>query len=317
MEQVTAILRLMRPGDWMKNVFVLIAPLFWLAREVAHGGPPDVGDKPWGIFVAFAAFCLVASGTYCINDAIDAEQDRQHPVKRHRPVASGQISPATAVMFGIALMGAAVGLAATVRIALVLVVVAYLALQVAYNLALKRVAILDITTIAAGFGLRAAAGALAIGVALSVWLVLCVFFLCLFLGFIKRTCDLVRAEQAGSSWRSSAGYGDRAELNLLIAMSATLTVVMYVSYTLSSHAVGIFGPRAYGMALLTPLVLAAIHRFWRRANRGLSDSPLAALREDRVVLACVGLFALLLAVILFSEQANWALETLFQTEDVA
>lgn len=317
MRQATAILRLMRPGDWTKNVFVLIAPLFWLAREAAHGGPPDVGDKPWGIFAALVAFCLVASGTYCINDAIDAEQDRQHPVKSRRPVASGQISPATAVAVGFVLMGAAIGLAATVRIALVLAVVAYLALQIAYNLALKRVAILDITTIAAGFGLRAAAGALAIGVALSVWLVLCVFFLCLFLGFIKRTCDLVRAEQEGSSWRSSAGYGDRAELNLLIAMSATLTVVMYVSYTLSAHAVGIFGPRSYGMALLTPLVLAAIHRFWRRANRGLSDSPLAALREDRVVLACVGLFVALLAVILFSEQAKWALETLFLTEDVA
>ncbi|MFM7052094.1 MAG: UbiA prenyltransferase family protein [Planctomycetota bacterium] len=314
---MAAILRLMRPGDWTKNVFVLIAPMFWLARELAQGDKVELGTKSWGIFVAFASFCLVASGSYCINDAIDAPQDRGHPVKRRRPVAAGEVSAPFAIGLGVALIGAAIGLASTVRIALVLSVLAYIALQAAYNLALKRVAILDITTIAAGFGLRAAAGALAIGVSLSVWLVLCVFFLCLFLGFIKRTCDLVRAAQEGSSWRSSAGYGDPAELNLLIAMSATLTVVMYVSYTLSPHAIGIFGPRAYGMALLTPLVLAVIHRFWRRANRGLSDSPLAALREDRVVLACVGLFALLLGVILFSEQAKWALEMLFQPEDIA
>ena len=321
MPRLLDIFKLCRPADWSKNSFVLIAVVFWLAHYV---GSTDVGstdhaslsyqeihDRLMATLCAFASFCLVASGSYCINDAMDAAKDRAHPVKCRRPVASGAVSPSTAIVSGIALIAGAFALASTVRLALVAAVGIYIVLQVAYNGGLKRVAILDVTTIATGFALRAAAGALAIGAALSVWLVLCVFFLCLYLAFIKRTCDLVAAQAQGSAWKSSAGYDDRNELNWLLGVSATLTLVMYVSYTLSEHATQLFGPRAYGMALLTPLVLGCIHRFWRRANRGGSDSPLSALRDDKVMLACALLYLALLLVVLFVPSVSWALGTLF------
>ena len=256
----------MRPGDWTKNSFVLLACIFWAANAVRTEGTDEVVSRGLDALRAFAAFSLAASGFYAINDAIDAEKDRQHPVKSRRPVASGAVSRGFAVGLGVVLEVCALALAATLSKELVAAVALYGVLQLFYNLKLKRVPVVDVTTIATGFALRAAAGAVAIDVRISVWLVLCVFFLCLYLGFIKRMCDLVSAERAQSAWKPSADYRGRDELQWLLGISAVMTVLMYLSYALSDHAQTLFGPRATGLALLTPLVLIAIHRFWRRAN---------------------------------------------------
>jgi decaprenyl-phosphate phosphoribosyltransferase len=310
------IIRLVRPGDWTKNSFVLLAFVFWAANAVRTQESAVVEGKAGAAMLAFAAFCLVASGFYCLNDAIDAEKDRRHPVKARRPVASGAVPVGAAVGLGVLLFGAALAVSSAVDRGLVWSVALYGLLQVGYNLGLKRVAFVDVLTIATGFALRAAAGAVAIDVRISVWLVLCVFFLCLYLGFIKRMCDLVAAERAGSDWRPSASYRGREELQWLLGVSAVMTTLMYLFYALSEHAQAIFGSRATGLALLTPLVLAAIHRFWRRANEGSSDSPLDALRSDRVVLASILLFIVLLGVILFAPQATAALDAVFLKQQV-
>ena len=305
------LIRLMRPGDWTKNSFVLLAFIFWLANAVRTQQTEAAGAKATAAALAFAAFCLVASGFYAINDAIDAEKDRAHPVKCRRPVASGSVSVGAAIGFGVLLVAAAVGVALSVSHALLAAIALYAVLQVAYNGGLKRVAVVDVLTIATGFALRAAAGAVAIEVQISPWLVLCVFFLCLFLGWTKRMCDLVSAERAGSAWKCSADYRGRDELQWLLGVSAVVTVLMYLSYTLSAHTWQLYGPRAYGLAMLTPLVLLAIHRFWRRANDGSSDSPLDALRSDRIVLASIVLFFALLGVVLFVPAAADALNRVF------
>ena len=301
----------MRPGDWTKNSFVLLAFIFWAANAVRTEGTDEVVSRGLDALRAFAAFSLAASGFYAINDAIDAEKDRQHPVKSRRPVASGAVSRGFAVGLGVVLEACALALAATLSKELVAAVALYGVLQLFYNLKLKRIPVVDVTTIATGFALRAAAGAVAIDVRISVWLVLCVFFLCLYLGFIKRMCDLVSAERAQSAWKPSADYRGRDELQWLLGISAVMTVLMYLSYTLSDHAQSLFGPRATGLALLTPLVLIAIHRFWRRANEGSSDSPLDALRSDAVVLSAILLFVALLGVVLFVPQAATALDGVF------
>ncbi len=310
------IIRLVRPGDWTKNSFVLLAFVFWAANAVRTQESAVVEGKAGAAILAFVAFCLVASGFYCLNDAIDAEKDRRHPVKARRPVASGAVPVGAAVGLGVLLIGAALAVSSAVDRGLVWSVALYGLLQVGYNLGLKRVAFVDVLTIATGFALRAAAGAVAIDVRISVWLVLCVFFLCLYLGFIKRMCDLVAAKRAGSDWRPSASYRGREELQWLLGVSAVMTTLMYLFYALSEHAQAIFGSRATGLALLTPLVLAAIHRFWRRANEGSSDSPLDALRSDRVVLASILLFIVLLGVILFAPQATAALDAVFLKQQV-
>ncbi len=305
------ILRLARPGDWTKNSFVLLAFIFWAANAVRTGETSAIGGKAACAALAFAAFCLVASGFYAINDAIDAEKDRGHPVKCRRPVASGAVSRGTAVAMGVVLVVAALATAYSVSKALMAAIAFYAALQLAYNWGLKRIAVVDVMTIATGFALRAAAGAVAIEVQTSPWLVLCVFFLCLFLGCTKRMCDLVSAERAGSAWRCSAEYRGRDELQWLLGVSAVVTTLMYLSYTLSAHTWALYGPRAYGLAMLTPVVLLAIHRFWRRANDGSSDSPLDALRNDRVVLGSIVLFFALLGVVMFVPQAAEVLDRVF------
>jgi len=312
--QLRDIIKLARPGDWTKNSFVLLAFIFWAANAVRTQTTDAITEKAIAAALAFAAFCCVASGFYCINDAMDAEKDRQHPVKCRRPVAAGRISRATAIGIGVVLVALACVLSFLVSKMLAVAVVVYAVLQLGYNGGLKHVAFVDVATIATGFGLRAAAGAIAIGVPISVWLVLCVFFLCLYLGFIKRMCDLVSAERAGSAWKSPAGYRGREELQWLLGISAVMTVSMYLSYTLSEHAWNLFGPRATGLALLTPFVLIAIHRFWRRANEGSSDSPLDALKSDRVVLISILLFVGLLGVVLFAPSAGTMLERVFLTQ---
>lgn len=291
---IGAILRLMRPGDWVKNVFVLPALVFALPNQLS---PIDAGDQMavpallLATAVAFVAFCLLSSGFYCINDVVDVAEDRLHPVKRSRPVASGAVPVPVAMAVGVGSCGAALLLGFLVNAALGFTLVAYAVLQILYNLKLKRVIFVDVVAVAIGFGLRAAAGAVAIEVQISVWLLLCVFFLCLYLGFIKRLCDLTSAERAGGDgWHAPAGYDDRIELNWLLGISAVLAVVAYLMYAMSPHARQLFGIKAVGLALLIPLVVITIHRFYRRAMRGLSDSPLAALRGDRAVLASIVLF---------------------------
>jgi decaprenyl-phosphate phosphoribosyltransferase len=287
---VRAWLRLARPGDWAKNVFVLLALVFWLPNNI-HAEQGVLWSALVAVAIAFAAFCLAASGTYMVNDALDAASDRRHPVKRSRPVASGAIAPTTAFTVGIVAIagGIALGFVASRGAGACLVV--YGLLQILYNLGLKRVVVVDVATIATGFSLRAACGALALGVQVSAWLIACVFALTLYLGFIKRLCDLTSARLAGATdWKSRAGYDNPLELNWLLGVSGTFSVLMYLMYALSTHAQQIFGVRAFGFALLTPLVLVVVHRFYRRANEGLSDSPLEALLEDRIAGISIGLF---------------------------
>lgn len=298
------LIRVMRLGDWAKNVFVLPAVVF-----------SDKLSEPGAIVqaaAAFAAFCLLSSGFYAINDVIDAERDRAHPIKRQRPVASGAVSPRAAVTLGLACALAGLGLGWMVNLPLVAILLSYAVLQVLYNALLKRVVFVDVVAIAIGFSLRAAAGAVAIEVEMSIWLLLCVFFLCLYLGFVKRLCDISSAGQGRDvQWRPSAPYDDRNELDWLLGISAVLAVVAYLMYTLSSHAWQLFGARALGLALLSPLVLIAIHRFYRRARQGTSDSPLSALRQDRAVLAAVVLFVLGVFASLYLDFVQTILEKLF------
>ena len=191
MNRFRDMLRLARPGDWTKNSFVLLAFIFWLANAMRANEMSEVSPKAIAALTAFAAFCLVASGFYCINDAIDAEKDRGHPTKRTRPVASEAISQTFAVGMGIVLLMASFATALSISRALFVAIALYGLLQLAYNWGLKRVAVVDVMTIATGFALRAAAGAVAIDVRISPWLVLCVFFLCLFLGCTQH-CFYIR-----------------------------------------------------------------------------------------------------------------------------
>jgi 4-hydroxybenzoate polyprenyltransferase len=314
-----SLLQLMRPWEWAKNVFVLPALVFALPTLLREG------DRPIFALVAatagaFAAFSLVASGFYCINDALDAERDALHPHKRGRPIASGRVAPATGYLLGGVLVALSLLVAAVVNLGLLAIIAGYGILQVLYNAELKRIALVDVLAVATGFALRGAAGAVAIQIQISIWLVLCILFLCLFLGFTKRLSDLQAARAAegeGMRWRSPAGYRDRAELEWLLGISTVLALMMYVMYSLSTHAREIFGVRALGLTLLSPLILIAMYRLYRRARQGASDSILAALRADRGVRWAIGLFGAGTLVTLYVPLVERVLDGVFLTSGSA
>ena len=313
---VDAVIRLLRPGDWLKNLFVVPAFFFALPmvrREaIASGEPAPWADLVVLTILTFIAFCLVASAVYAFNDVCDAASDRNHPIKRKRPVASGQLTAAQALAISLILVVAGLVLGFFIGLGVGVILAVYLLLQLGYNAGLKRIMLLDTSVLAAGFGLRSAAGALAISVPISIWLLGCVFFLTLYLAFTKRLCDLSSEELRGDgSWRSPAGYNNRIELNWLLGVSATLAMVAYLVYAMSDHAYDLFGPRAFGFALLSPLVLIAIHRFYRVSSEGRIDSPLDALISDGVLAIAVVVFGIGILIVLYVPQVHELLGEIF------
>jgi len=304
--KAAAFVKLARVGDWAKSLFIFPALL--------ASGKTTQPESMLAAFVAFFAFSFVASGVYCINDALDWQSDRLHPVKRRRPIASGAISPQHGCLAGVAWLAAGFGLSlATGSSRLAVVFACYLGLQVLYNTILKKIATVDVITLSIGFVLRAWAGAVAIGVAASLWLLAAVFCVCLFLAMIKRLCDMSSVHggggNGGTGWHAAAGYQTVDELNWMLAVSAACSVMTYLMYSLSSHATT--GPGVRGLALLTPLVLVAMFRIYRAALRGTSDSPFAILTQDVVVIVCSGLFALAATALLVIKPLGRAVDSLF------
>lgn len=181
----SAILALMRPHQYVKNGFVFVGPVFahkWDAATLWHG------------LLVFAAFCLAASAVYIFNDLLDREADRAHPLKKTRPLASGRVTPGTAKILYAALVVPALLLAFQVSHWAAGFVATYLFINILYSLALKRIVILDVFTISAGFMLRILAGTVGLAIVPSAWLLLCGLMLTLFLGFSKRRAELLLLE---------------------------------------------------------------------------------------------------------------------------
>ena len=315
MKIVAAFVRLMRPGDWAKNVFVVIPFVFWLAGD--GRGEGSVLGQGLRTFAVVVAFSLVGGGFYAINDALDAEEDRKHPKKSRRPVASGLISPRAATIFGVVCVLGGLTLAGLVRPSVLVLLGVYALVQVLYNAKLKRVRLVDVTTVASGFVMRSMAGALAIGIAVSIWLVVVVYALTLFLGFVKRLGDLrsvelARKGGAAVEWKPRAGYDSAEDLNWLLAVTGSVTMMAYLLYALSDHARGIFGVRASGFALLSPLVFIVIHRLYLRANVGKADSPVSAIVADHSASVATMLFGMGVLAVLYVPQVSSALGALFQ-----
>ena len=264
---------LARPHQWIKNGIVLF-PLAFARR---------LGDPAaWLCAVlAAAAFCLVSSAGYILNDLRDREEDRLHPVKRKRPLAEGAVSTGAALMLGAAFLAGGIGVAAVTGSRVLALVLAYIALQAAYTLALKHRMIADVICIALGFVFRAVAGALAIPVPASPWLIICAFTLCLFMGFCKRRLEVAALgnDEAATRYRRTlAGYTPEL-LTHLITLSAALTIVSYLMYATSARTLHEFHTSSLVYAL--PLVIYAIARFAMVSMRGAYAGPTELILRDR------------------------------------
>ena len=292
MRTLLNLLRLARPSHWLKNVFVFAALVF--AKRVSD---PGAWVASW---IAFAAFCLASSAVYAFNDVLDRREDAAHPVKRRRPVASGQLSVGAALGFSVVLAAAAVCLSLLVRPHFPALLGAYLVLMAAYTVALKRVAILDVLVIASGFVIRAMAGGEAVGVEVSHWLVLCTLTLSLFLGFAKRESERVAlGEDAVRTrpvqWRV---YTQRS-LEHMMTVSAALTIVTYMLYTVSPRTVEkVVGNRWMFITVLP--VVYAVFRFHSRAITGEIAGPVDMVRRDAAFVAALVVWVVMVAAVLFA-----------------
>ncbi len=292
---IGAIVRILRPKQWVKNVFVLL-PVFF-------GGSLTHWDSLWAALVAFFAFSFIASSVYCFNDIIDVEADRRHPVKCHRPVASGEVSKVQAyglmaLMFILSMLASGFLLSGSSRLSVVGVILLYYVLNIGYCAWFKRYAIVDVVIIAFGFVLRLLAGGLAAHVELSKWIVLMTFLLTLFLSFAKRRDDVVRMEQTGEAPRKNTSRYNLTFINQAITITGSVTLVCYIMYTVSPEVTARFNTQY--LYLTTVFVLLGLLRYIQLSvvdNR--SGDPTKALLRDRFLQAVVLLWALAFAAIIY------------------
>ena len=276
MSRAHAYLELARPSHWVKNVFVLAGVVFGHAWEDS--------TLLAAAFITTFAFCLASSAVYAFNDSLDAEQDRDHPDKRDRPVARGAVTTREAFAIAGVLAIASLAAAAWVGATAAGIVAAYLALNIAYTLGLKRMPVVDVFVIAAGFMLRLLAGTSGIGVEPSQWLLACGFLLTLFLGFAKRRAELARLADDAAQHRAvldaySTGFLDKAILVCVVGM-----VVTYAAYTVSPDTASLHGT---GHLIVTlPWVLLGTFRYLFRLHfRGGGGDPAEEVIRDPVLAA--------------------------------
>lgn len=290
------ILRLIRPKQWLKNVFVLV-PMFF-------GGALTDGATVFASLVAFLAFCFIASAVYCFNDIIDVEADRRHPVKCKRPIASGAITMKAAyglmaLMVMLSLLTLTLGFRFQDSFLSVLgVILFYFLLNLAYCAKLKQYAIVDVCVIAFGFVLRLLAGGFATGIVLSKWIVMMTFLLTLFLSFAKRRDDVIRMEATGEAPRKNTIRYNLTFINQAITITASVTLVCYIMYTISPEVVA----RVHTdyLYLTTAYVLLGLLRYIQiTVVDKKSGDPTKMMLQDRFTQVVVVLWALTFLLIIY------------------
>ena len=277
----------LRPKQWTKNLVVFAAFLFALGDQHQAVNWPCLGSAA----LASLVFCVVSSGVYLLNDVLDLARDRAHPIKRHRPLAAGEIQVPAATAAGLVLLGIGLACAWALHGQFAVVVGAYILLQAAYSLLLKQVAFLDVLLIAAGFVLRALAGAVVLNVTISPWLLFCTGLLALFLALCKRRHEKVVLDGLPANVRPSLGRFTTRALDVLIAATGVATALAYALYTVWPDTVEKFG--THRLAWTLPFVLFGIGRYlhlvYRRAQ---GDRPEQILLTDWPLLASLAFYGI-------------------------
>lgn len=271
-----ALLELLRPRQWVKNAFVLVGLVFGHAWR-----DPQMLVLAAG---ATASFCLASGAVYAFNDARDAVQDRDHPDKRLRPVARGALTERQALGAAAGAAVAALALAGVLGAAAFLIVAGYLALSAAYTLKLKRIPVVDVGVIAAGFMLRLLAGTAGIGIEPSGWLLVCGFLLTLFLGFAKRRAEIARLAEGAGRHRAVLDAYDARLLDRAIFACAGAMTLAYALYAASPDTERLHG---HGLVLTIPWVAAGTARYLVRLRAGGGGDPTEELLRDRWLALCV------------------------------
>ena len=281
-QRLNAWVQLVRPHEWVKNLFVF-APLIFAERLFDVG---DISRAAW----AFGTFCVATSVVYIVNDVLDRHSDRHHPMKQHRPLASGTIAVRDALGLASALVAVVELVTAQRGFALWLVINAYLVLGLLYSCYLKRKVIVDALTIAVGFVLRVLAGSVAIRVRLSEWLILCTFLLAVFLSFSKRRHELIQLGTSSETHRSVLAFYSAEFLDQMNLITITLTLTCYIFYTIAPETVARFGTRHLVFSVV--LVMFGMFRYLFLIHKKQKGSPVEVLYADRQIVLILLLWLL-------------------------
>jgi 4-hydroxybenzoate polyprenyltransferase len=280
----------LRPRQWTKNLIVFAGLIF--GERLTD--PRAVAQA----LAAFAIFCALSGVVYLLNDLADREIDRQHPAKARRPIAAGLVAPRVALSSAFILGSLALAAAYWLGRWFGHTALAYLGLMALYSMSLKRVVILDVLTIAVGFVLRAAAGAVVIDVPISHWLLVLTVLLALFLALSKRRQELVALAGQAANHREILGEYSAELLDQMIAIVAAATLISYAIYTISPETVQKFGTDLLGLTLPFPMygIFRYLYLVHQKTDGG---SPADTLLTDRPLLACVALWGLAVIAIIY------------------
>ena len=281
----------LRPEQWAKNLLVFAGVLF--------GGRLRDGDAVASAIVTFLIFCALSGAVYLFNDIADRAADQNHPLKRGRPIAAGRLAVGTALIVGLVLAMGGLWIAFTVGTQLGFVAGAYLALFTSYSFALKHIVIMDVLLIAAGFVLRAIAGAVAVDVPIGHWLLVCTTLLALFLALSKRRHELTLLAEGAAEHRRILGEYSPYLLDQMIGVVTSSTLIAYTVYATSADTAARLGTGRLGLTI--PFVLYGIFRYLYLVHqkRG-GGSPATMLLTDRPLLGCVALWIGTVIALLYS-----------------
>jgi 4-hydroxybenzoate polyprenyltransferase len=278
----------MRPKQWTKNVILFAALVF--SRHTFD---------PWyllRVIAAVAVFCLLSSSGYLFNDLLDVKADREHPSKKNRPIASGRLAASTAVVFLVLGMIVSIGASFAISTNFGYTSLGYLFVTLIYTFYVKHLVILDVMTIAAGFILRAVAGATAINVVISPWFLICTAFLALFLAMNKRFSELLLLEKSAGQHRRNLDEYSPQLLERMINVVAASAIMSYALYTFD---VGGHADRPRWLMLTIPFVLYGLFRYqYLVYNHGEGGSPEQTLLSDRPTIINATLFGIMIVVVL-------------------
>ena len=289
-QRLLALLEAMRPKQWFKNVFVLAGLVF--------GGQLFVAASCARALVCFFLFCAASSAVYLVNDVFDRRSDAHHPIKRLRPIASGRLPVALAVCGAAGLGVAAIVGSFALSRSTFLILALYLASSAAYTSGLKRVFILDVLIVSAGFVLRAAAGAAAVDAEISPWLICCTFLLALYLALGKRRNELMLLRESAAQHRKNLGSYSVPLLDSWLTALSGATIVCYALYTQSPRTVEYF--HTTNLLYTVPFVVYALFRYQHLVVRkDAGGDPGSSLLGDRGMMTAILAWAAVAAIIIY------------------
>jgi 4-hydroxybenzoate polyprenyltransferase len=285
----------LRPHQWTKNLVVFAAPA--LSKHLFERGPLEKS------VLGFVIFCALSGTVYLLNDVADLERDRLHPRKRLRPIASGALSPRTAVLLAVALGVGSLAASVLLGLRFVMCAALYLALNILYSFRLKEIVILDVLSVSLGFVLRAVAGGVAIGVLVSDWLLVCTLLLALFLALAKRRHELVSLTTSATGHRKILAEYSPYLLDQMISVVTASCLTAYAFYTMAPDTVQKY--RTERLAWTIPFVLYGIFRYLYLVHqKEKGGSPTDILVTDRPLLLNVFLWAMALLWIVYTAGGN-------------